>query len=135
MEDEVRLLRSSALILSMAAWRVCGDVGVGGLVEADVAVADLDEREVAPAILAGPRRLAGCDAGTPAAKLQTTPGSGPLHAFQEAAPIDAVLPVGPCAFRGHIVFHEKPFGWRRERRFRWRDLGTVRSYSPIARRE
>ena len=69
-----------ALILSMRELQRRGDVGVGGLVEADVAVADLDEGEVG--LLVGVMRLAeGARDGNAAGEGPDQAGAGPGHAF------------------------------------------------------
>ena len=70
-----------------------GDVLVGGLVEADVAVADLDEAEgwmprVACGGAAGGKEL-GC--GDAAGHGPEQAGSGPGHAAEEAAAVDPVV--------------------------------------------
>ena len=68
-----------------------GDVGIRRLIEADMAVADLYEREVL-----GPRFLLGVcreEAGDRHAARKTPDhsGSGPLHALQKTAAVYAVV--------------------------------------------
>src|SRR5205807_65394 len=96
------------------------DIGIGGLVETDVTVADLYKSEVLgvrpwSAQQAGYRHTCG--------KAPHHTRSSPLHAFQEAAPVDVAIEDARCAFQ--FVFglsHRKSFLWRRERRFRLRRL-------------
>ena len=57
----------SALILSTAAFERGNDVGIGRLVEAHVAVADLDEAQLTP------RRASSCGRIAEAVRLQTPP--------------------------------------------------------------
>ena len=81
--------RGSALILATASWSVAVTSLFGSLREADVAVADLDEREIAarrgrrPAPKAARREDAAADRPEQA-------GAGPGHAFEEPAAVDAV---------------------------------------------
>ena len=86
-EQEGRLGGSAAMRAS-AACQGRGRIGIGGLVEADMGVADLDEAEPPPSAACriaeqhGARHAAG-DGPQHA-------GAGPGHAFQEAAAVDAV---------------------------------------------
>ncbi len=87
--DEVGLLRQGVDLVD-GGLQGGGDIGVRGLAEAHVAVADLDEvefslRGMLPALAEGLRRE---DA---AAHGPEDSGSGPGHAFQEAAAVDAVV--------------------------------------------
>ena len=71
-----------------------GDIGIGRLVEAHVAVADLHKTEVALGCLTGMRRIAEA-VGLQHSALQHAERSraGPGHAFQEAAAVDSVVVV------------------------------------------
>src|SRR5579864_5528999 len=86
MQDEVRLMVQCVdLIRRGLEGRV--DVGVGWLVESDVAVADLDKSEVLR------MRFCGLSAQQPgcrhtARKAPHYARSSPLHALQESAPVD-----------------------------------------------
>src|ERR1700757_3210393 len=68
----------------------CGHVGIGWLVESDVAVADLNEAEVR---LAGGVTGSGEHArhGNAAGKTPDEPRACPCHALQKSAPVDAVV--------------------------------------------
>src|SRR5262249_38055719 len=87
-----------------------GDIGVGGLVEAHVAVADLHKAEIA-------LRLLFADRGKPAQAvgLQHTavdhaqgPGSGPGHALEKTAAINAVMVVIVQNLIFLVVVHAVP---------------------------
>ena len=88
-----------ALILSMASLQCAGDILVCGLVEADVAVADLDEAEIRR-VFRWPRRCRATSGeesrgGHAACHGPYQAGSGPGHAAEEFAAVDAVIP-GVC---------------------------------------
>src|ERR1700751_4558274 len=68
----------------------CGHVGIGWLVESDVAVGDLNEAEVR---LGGWGRGVGEHAGhgSDGGKTPDEPRACPCHALQKSAPVDAVV--------------------------------------------
>src|SRR5712671_4965205 len=73
------------------------DIRIGCLVEPDVTVADLDESEVLGARLFGlSTQQAGCRYAS--GEAPHYPRSSPLHAFQEAAPVDVAGEDTRCAF-------------------------------------
>ena len=98
----------SALILAIASRSVAERVRVGRLVEADVAVADLQEGEGRGAPRRRPARWPRpIDRGTPPRQRPEDAGAGPGHAFEKAAPVDAVVRVG-AVVRGVVVCHQGP---------------------------
>ena len=67
-----------------------GDIGVRRPLEADVAVADLDEVEILRAARLGGRLLDPARGQQPAGDRPDGGGACPGHAFQETSPVDAV---------------------------------------------
>jgi hypothetical protein len=90
-DDEVRLDRQGQDLahgLAEGGLRV----GVGRLVEADVAVADLQEREALGGPVGRGRGLVEADrAGQPAAHREQRARAGPGHALEESAPVVVVV--------------------------------------------
>ena len=67
-----------------------GDIRVRWFIESDMAIADLDEIQFAPA--AARHFLSECPrTKNAAANGPDDAGAGPCHAFQESAPVDAVV--------------------------------------------
>ena len=92
-DDEIRHGRAGVDLVERELQR-CGDVGVGGLVEADVAVADLDKGEVG--LLFSVMRLAESARDRNASgEGPDQAGAGPGHAFQKTAAVDAVVHIAP----------------------------------------
>src|SRR5258708_24671396 len=95
MKDEVRLpVQGVDLIHGGLEGSV--DIWIGCLVEPDVAVADLYKSEVLGACLLSTQQTG--RRYTPR-KAPYHPRSSPLHAFQEAAPVNVALEDSRCPFQ------------------------------------
>ena len=91
MNDELRRMRKRVDFVYGGLQRG-GDIRIRGLVESDMAIADLDE--VKFALGSGGRSLAESPrAEDAAADGPENSGAGPSHALQESASIDAVVVV------------------------------------------
>src|SRR5579872_7094931 len=95
MKDEVRL-RIQRVDLIHRDLESSIDIGISCLVEPDVTVADLYEREVLGARLGSAQKTGRWHARR---KAPHDARSSPLHAFQEASPVDIALEGGRGAFQ------------------------------------